>query len=175
MVKSGRRKRMDPEKAEAKRAEWAQMARIRNKDERRERRKRQAEPISRIMDSGTPPAEAAELILQEFPNKPAVGAAIIKIVQQIAGEPIDRLYEAARLALTEAPGKPPPGPGILAFAAAAAHAVGDEEAVRRYTDEVHRRADEVAETHAADAKGVQKDKQQWLNAIKVTEGLGHSG
>lgn len=162
MGNGSRRRRMDPEKARVKRAEWARMAQLRAKRDRQERNQReenrQLEPYQRMVDPRTPPAEAAELVWQVVADKPALAAGMVQVVTLWGGS-AEHLTEVSRLALSGDFANAAPKPGVFAFAAQVAHAVGDKEALRRYTEEVHR--------HAAEAE----DKKQWLNAISVTDRL----
>lgn len=152
MATGRRRKRMDPEKAAIKRAEWADMQahneywadywakrerRRQQQLERRERERQRAEPLRKILSPDTPAAEAAAILSKEFGHKPPLAEALAKI-GLLFGPGATYLGGVVRAALDAKPGEPPPGPGVYAFAKAVAEDAGDEEAAREYAEQVAR-------------------------------------
>ena len=159
MATSRRRKRMDPEKAAIKRAEWADMQahneywadyhakrerRRQQQLERRERERQQGEPFRKIISPDTPVAEAAAILNREFGHKPPLAEALAKI-GLVFGPGGTRVGDVARAALDAKPGEPPPGPGVYAFAKAVAEHAGDEEAARQHAEQVARLTAEAEE------------------------------
>jgi hypothetical protein len=156
---SRRRKRMDPEQAAIKRAEWADMQahneywadywakrerRRQQQLERRERERREAEPLRKILSTDTPAEEAAAILNREFGHKPPLAEALAKI-GLLFGPGGTHLGDVARAALDAKPGEPPPGPGVYGFAKAVAEDAGDEEAARRYAEQAARLTGEAEE------------------------------
>jgi hypothetical protein len=147
MGKSSRRKGHGPEKSEhAKRAAL-------------ERLMAKAETLSRLSEAGTPPAEVAALIAARFPDWAGAGSVVASRLR--AGAPVSDVEEIGGLLLAGA--GDPPALAVLSFAAAAAHAAGDEEAEHGHTARLLARA--------SDADG----DRPWLDAVSMISNLGHPG
>lgn len=155
MVKSSRRKKKDRAKAEARRAEQAR------RRARAEHDRQWSEHFRQIHDPGTEPEEVARLILAEMSDSLIVGAAAR--LRLVAGVPAGQLTEITRLLLASTP--EPPGLGVLAFAASAAHAAGDEDGEHRYTAEL------LARAEAEDSE----DDALRLEVIRSIAAIGHPG
>lgn len=134
MAKSSRRKKQDRAKADARRAEQARRRAIAERD------RQESERYQQLLDPQTTPDDVARLISAEMPESLAAGA--IARIRLSAGVPVGELSEAARLLLADAESAPEPlGLGVLAFAAAAVHAAGDEDSEDRYVAEMLARAE----------------------------------
>lgn len=125
MAKSNRRRKQDRAKAASGRAE-------RERARARAAREREVTAgYARLLDPRTSPAEVAELLLD---ITGPTAAEVIMLARQESGVTAEELAETARLMLADAP-EPPPATA-LAVAGWAAHQAGEEEAERRYTDEL---------------------------------------
>lgn len=152
MAKSSRRRKQDRAKAGAKRAEQAR------RRARLERARQQSEHYGQLLEPRTSPDEVARLVAEEMAGTLAAGA--IARVRLSAGVPAGELAETARL-LTSTPEAP--GLGTLAFAAVAAHAVGDEDGEHRHTAELFARAE------------AENDDGLRLEVIRMIVAIGHLG
>lgn len=110
----------------------------------------------RIVDPGTSPARVAELVAKWHTDW--AGAGHLARRRLDGGVPLADVSETARLLLSAAE---PPGGGALSFAAAVAHAEGDEDAEHRYTRELIARAE---------GEGCPP-----LDVARLISGLGHPG
>lgn len=140
MAKSSRRKKQDRARIETRHA--AESRRQAGEAQRRDRAeaKRHADGLfDRATDMALAPAALAALIMDELADSTGTGLVAHARLQKGA-EPAT-LAEAARLLIAACPGAgradgPSPGglrPGVLAFAAVAAHASGDEAEEARHT------------------------------------------
>lgn len=146
-----RRRRIDPEKAAIKRAEWADMQARKDRSDanrvRREKRQRakaaklererQEQERSNLMTSRDSPVdEAARILIEDFgPRLPGLAAAMAKIGMQVGQTPAERYVAVTQAALAATSD---PGPGVYGFGQAAAEAAGDEELARIWGDEADR-------------------------------------
>jgi hypothetical protein len=105
------------------------------------------------------PAEVAERVAAEFADSAAAGT--IARMRINGGVPVREVAQASRLLLASA--AEPPGLGVLSFAAAVAHAEGDEPAEHGYTAQM------LARTQAAGDAG------RWLDVVRFISGTGHPG
>ncbi len=119
----------------------------------------EAEAFSRLSEPDAPPAEVAALIASEFASRASIGSVVASRLR--AGVPVADVAEIRRLLLADA--GDPPGLAVLSFAAAAAHAAGDEEAEHRYTAQL------LAQAQDADGG------RPWLDAVRMISGIGHPG
>jgi len=149
MGKSRGRKGHGPEKARSKRSAQAALARL----------MAEAETRSRLSEPGEPPAEVAALIASNYPDWAGAGSVVASRLR--AGVPVTDVAEIARLLLAGA--GDPPGLAVLSFAAAAAHAAGDEAAEHRYTARL-----------LAQARDADRDRP-WLDAVSMISNMGHPG
>ncbi len=131
MAKSARRRKQDRAKAETRRAERAR------RSARAERDRQRSERYEQLIDPGTRPEDVAAAVAVEMADSPVAGA--FAHMRLNAGVPADELAHSARLMLASA--AEPPGVGVLAFAAAVAHATGDEDGEHRHTAELLARAE----------------------------------
>lgn len=157
MAKSSRKKRLDRARSEARRAEQSR------RRARAERHREQSEHYRQLLDPGTQPAEVARLVAAEMADTPVAGA--IARMRLDAGVPAGELAEAARLLLLASAPEPSalPGLGVLAFAASAAHAAGDEDGEHRHTAAMLARAD------------AEDDAAVRLEVIRSIAAIGHPG
>lgn len=153
MAKSSRRRKQDRAKTEAKRAEQTR------RRARAEQDRRQSENFRLLLDPQTRPDEVARVVMAEMADTLAAGA--IARMRGDMGVPAGELAEAARLLLMGAPQTP--DLGVLAFAASAAHAAGDEDGEHRHTAELLARAE------------AEDDVALWLEVIRSIALTGHPG
>jgi hypothetical protein len=112
-----------------------------------------------LTDPGLSPAEVARLIASEFADW--AGAGTVARARLRDGVPAEEVSQVLRL--LRATGGDPPGLAVLSFAAAVAHAEGDEEAEHRYTTELLARV--------RDAEG----GRPWHDAVRFISYIGHPG
>jgi hypothetical protein len=140
MAKSSRRKKQDRATIAGRHAVQArrQAEQVRQRD--RAEAKRHADGLfDRATDMALGPAALAALIMGELAD--STGTGLIAHTRLQKGAEPATVAEAAQLLIAACPGagrtdSPPPGslpPGVLAFAAVAAHANGDEEEEARHT------------------------------------------
>jgi hypothetical protein len=134
MAKSSRRKKQDRARVETRHADEA---RLRNRAEAR----RQADGLlDRAIDLALPPAALTALIVDGLTDW--TGSGFIAYARLQRGAPPATLAETSRLLLAACSGDGRPDssgpatlpPGVLAFAAVAAHANGEEEEERGYIE-----------------------------------------
>lgn len=152
MGKSSRRKGQDRAGAGTERAARPRQADVEDTRERRG-------STLRLADPRLPPAAVAGLIASEFPDWAGAGSAAHWRLQ--GGVPEEEVSEVLRLLWASA--ADPPGVAVLSFAAAVAHAAGDEEAEHHY-----------AEGLLARARATGGDRL-WLDAVRFLSGNGHPG
>jgi hypothetical protein len=149
MGKSSRRKRQDRPNAETEDVTQARAGRA----------LKRADSVFRLTEPQLPPAEVAGLLAAEFADW--VSAGTIAQARLRDGVPAAEVAEVLRLLLAGA--TDPPGLAVLSFAAAVAHAEGDEEAEHRYT------ADLLARARA------EGGDDQWLDVVRFISVTGHPG
>jgi hypothetical protein len=142
MGKSSRRKGQDRANAGTERATQAR-----------------ADSVVRLMDPQLPPAEVADLIATEFADWARAGT--VAQMRLRGGVPAGDVSEVLRLLLASA--AEPPGLAVLSFAAAVAHAQGDEETEHRYTAELLARAQDAGHDG------------RWLDVVRFISDNGHPG
>lgn len=123
------------------------------------RARERADNVLRLTDPQVPPAEVAGLIASQFADW--VNAGTVAQARLRAGLPVEDISEVLRLLLAGA--SEPLGLAALSFAAAVAHAEGDEEAEHRYSAQL-----------LAAAKAEHGDSG-WLDVIRFISGTGHPG
>lgn len=138
MAKSNRRRKQDRVKAATRHAEArrrrARTARIRAIGLR----------LTRIHDPGTPAAELAALLAEQYQDVPVAGWLVSALLAE--GSSLERLEDAAQLILAaDADGQGAPSLTALTFAAAAARAAGNAEEERRLIDRALAAADEAGD------------------------------
>ncbi len=136
MAKSNRRRKQDRAKAAAKKAE----ARRRRSTTAWLRAAEQR--LERIHDPGTPAAELATLLAEQYRGVPVAGWLASALLEE--GSNLERLRHAAR-AMVEADPAGRGGPSLtaLTFAAAVARAAGDAAEERRLIDQALAAADQA--------------------------------
>lgn len=154
VAKSNRRKKQDRAKAAVRHAEQGRRrAKI-------VRQRQSAEHFKQLNDPSTSPADIAEILAAEFPER--VLAADLMRLRMSLGVPAEDVTETARLLLERAAPEPP-SIGALAVAALAAHLAGDEDAEHGYAGELLARAD------------ASRDPRQRLVVIRSATGRDHPG
>jgi hypothetical protein len=118
-----------------------------------------ADSVLRLTEPQVPPAEVAGLIASQFADWVSAGS--VAQARLRAGAPVEDISEVLRLLLAGA--SEPPGLAAVSFAAAVAHAEGDEEAEHRYTAQLLVRAK---------AEG---GDRLWLDVVRFISGTGHPG
>jgi hypothetical protein len=153
VAKSSKRRKQDQAKAAHKRAEL-------------ERRKARDELVRqatlaarRLLDPQTPPAEVAALVAQSVPDMVYL-AARLALRRVEAGADPQHMAEAGQCLLAAHPQEPPVG--VLAFAAVAAHAGGQEA-------EEHRLTGQLLEAGRAVGEGA------WLDVLDGVIAPSHPG
>jgi hypothetical protein len=140
MTKSSRRKKQDRARIESRHAAQARRQAEETRQQDRAEAKRHADELfDRATDMALAPAALAALIMDELAD--STGTGLIAHTRLQKGAEPATLAEAARLLVAACPGVgradgPSPGnlpPGVLAFAAIAAHASGDEAEEARHT------------------------------------------
>ena len=126
--------RAEPAKVMAKSSTRKKQDQRRRRD-RAEAKRRHDELFDRVTDPALAPEPLAALIMGELAD--STGAGLVAHIRLQKGAEPGTLAEAARLLVATCPvgGASPGGlpPGVLAFAAVAAHANGDEEEEARHT------------------------------------------
>lgn len=112
-----------------------------------------------LTDPQLPAAEVARLIASECADW--VGAGTVALARLRKGVPAEEVSEAVRLLRASA--DDPPGVAVLSFAAAVAHAQGDEQAEHGYTAELLARV--------RDAEG----SRLWRDVVCCISFIGHPG
>jgi hypothetical protein len=136
MAKSNRRKKQDRARVDSRHA--AEARRKAEDVQRRDRAeaKQHADGLfDRATDMALAPAALAALIMDELAD--STGAGVIAHARLRNGAEPATLAEAARLLIAACPGADRADglpPGVLAFAAVAAHAIGDEAEEARHTE-----------------------------------------
>jgi hypothetical protein len=138
MAKSNRRRKQDRVKAATRHAEArrrrARTARIRAIELR----------LTRIHDPGTPAAELAALLAEQYQDVPVAGWLVPALLAE--GSSLERLEDAAQLILAaDADGQGAPSLTALTFAAATARVAGNAEEERRLIDRALAAADEAGD------------------------------
>ena len=138
MAKSNRRRKQDRAKAATKHAEAqrrrARTARMRAMEVR----------LARIHDPGTPAAELAALVAEQYRGVPVAGWLVPALLAE--GSSLERLEDSAQLILAaDSAGQGAPSLTALTFAAAVARAAGNAEGERRLIDGALAAADEAGD------------------------------
>jgi hypothetical protein len=138
MAKSNRRRKQDRAKAAAKHAE-AQRRRARTAQIRAMELR-----LARIHDPGTPAAELAVLLDEQYQGIPVAGWLVSALLAE--GSSLERLEDAAKLILAaDSDGQGAPSVTAMTFAAAVARASGNAEEERRLIDRAFAAADEAGD------------------------------
>jgi hypothetical protein len=151
VAKSSKRRKQDQAKAVHKRAEQAR------RKVNSEQVKQARQTLQRLFDPQTPPGEVAPLIMQIVADQIHLAAQVASKRLEAGAEPQD-MAETSRLVLASCPPEPPVG--VLAFAAIAAHADGQEEEARRHTA----RLLDAARTNGDDSDGDRDGR--WLDVLE---------
>jgi hypothetical protein len=113
----------------------------------------------RLMDPAMPSREVTEVIASKYSGDMNAGTVAVRRIAN--GVPLEEVTAAARTLLAGAGDSP--GDGILAWAAEAAHAEGDEDAEHRHVAEM------LSQAEAAD------DTARRVNVIRSLSRRGHPG
>ncbi|HEY5986055.1 MAG TPA: hypothetical protein VIV12_06660, partial [Streptosporangiaceae bacterium] len=152
MAKSNRRRKLDRAKRQARASQKRAAAQRREAAE--ETIRNALERYDRLVNPGTPAAELAGLLGEQYGGEPVSSMLVDRMLAN--GSSPERLAEIAEAMLaTGAPGRGSPSLTALTFAAAAARAAGDTTWARELLDQA---------LSAADDSDVRVDLAQHLRA-----------
>jgi hypothetical protein len=168
MAKSNRRKKQDRARAEARRAEQARLKASAERDRQRD------ENVTKMLDPQTTPREVAQLLMTEGANSLLGG--LVARGRQLSGATAKDLAEISSFLLEGSPEGC--GLNILAFAMAAAHAGGDEDAEDQHRAALLARAaalDSAAQEDPGLKSAGYGPGDRWVRAVREVALLGHPG